>query len=1322
MTEGLLSDRQRAVLRELVGLIADRSRSEDQIKSTFASDAETIDREYRESKQELDARFASESKAADKEHRESIKSIEQLFEREYGRTEHEFKVSIARIAEKSDVNEVATKKALQEAVWLTETVFEATESQPLEQFQNARKGIDGKREELTKIGEAAALTLQQCRQPRSREIPAPNAPDFDTLDAASKALDEQTTEAQTLLDQMRRLFIPSLFRGIWPLSVIVLVALVSIGVAAFLNQWQIEPALKNGSLIGVAAALVVLALLYFVGRAQMARLHRPLLQVIANGMQTGERCFKLAEQRREQQREELIRRRDIDLGKAHQKYEPVLSKIEARREHHLKRINEKYPRLLQDLKTRRENDLYEQTQRNQRRMTELKSNHERDSRNVKQRQEQRTLDNQQRYQRDWTALEKRWHEGTQSCFRQIEEFTARAANLFPGWDDSSWIQWQPPAEFSPVIQFGRIHVDLKKIEGGLPRDERLKLLGPAQFELPAMLAFPDLCSMLLQAGADGRDEAVSVLQTVMFRLLTTLPPGKVRFTIIDPVGLGQNFAGFMHLADYEGSFVAEKIWTEDRHIDQRLLDLTEHMENVIQKYLRNEYETIGDYNVDAGEIAEPFRFLVIANFPVNFSESAARRLASIINSGARCGVYTLITHDTRQPLPPGIQLSDLERNCARLTFDPQARRFTWQDEDYKPHPLKLDPPPREDFVTEKLHIIGKAAKESTRVEVPFDVIAPEPAELWSRSTSSELTVALGRAGATKLQHLTLGVGTSQHALVAGKTGSGKSTLLHALITNLSLWYPPDEVEFYLVDFKKGVEFKTYATHALPHARAVAIESDREFGLSVLQRLDAELKHRGNVYRDLGVQDLAAYRRTDFAKTHPIPRTLLIIDEFQELFTEDDKIGQDAALLLDRLVRQGRAFGMHVLLGSQTLGGAYSLARSTINQMAVRIALQCSEADSYLILSDDNAAARLLSRPGEAIYNDASGMVEGNNPFQIVWLPDEKREECLQRVQSMAQKRHYRAPEPQIVFEGNVPAEIERNHLLSDLLHRATWPAISPGSASSAWLGEAIAIKDPTAATFRRQSGNNLIIVGQREEPALAMLATSLLSLAAQHAPAQSKFYILDGSPVDTPGAGYLARISSLLPHQIHNVSYRDVPAAINEIHEELERRQQGGQSADADTPTIYLFIYGLQRYRMLRQEDDFGMGSFGGDGDAPPRPEKQFGNILREGPHSGGGIHTLAWCDTVNNLNRSLDRQGLKEFEIRVLFQMGASDSSNLIDSPLASRLGLHRALFFSEEQGHLEKFRPYAMPDEQWLMKMSQMLGARQSAASVEGVPSDMR
>ena len=111
--------------------------------------------------------------------------------------------------------------------------------------------------------------------------------------------------------------------------------------------------------------------------------------------------------------------------------------------------------------------------------------------------------------------------------------------------------------------------------------------------------------------------------------------------------------------------------------------------------------------------------------------------------------------------------------------------------------------------------------------------------------------------------------------------------------------------------------------------------------------------------------------------------------------------------------------------------------------------------------------------------------------------------------------------------------------------------------------------------------------------------------------------------------------------------------------------------------------------------------------DAPPyaivKACQLFGTVLREGP--AVGVHTLVWCDTLNNVNRALDRQGLREFEMRVLFQMSATDSSVLIDTPLAGRLGLHRALFHNEEQGKLEKFRPYGLPAEDWLAEVGKLL-----------------
>ena len=49
----------------------------------------------------------------------------------------------------------------------------------------------------------------------------------------------------------------------------------------------------------------------------------------------------------------------------------------------------------------------------------------------------------------------------------------------------------------------------------------------------------------------------------------------------------------------------------------------------------------------------------------------------------------------------------------------------------------------------------------------------------------------------------------------------------------------------------------------------------------------------------------------------------------------------------------------------------------------------------------------------------------------------------------------------------------------------------------AWLGEAVAIKDPTAAAFRSQGGQNLLIVGPNEGMASALLSAAMLGIAAQ---------------------------------------------------------------------------------------------------------------------------------------------------------------------------------------------------------------------------------
>ena len=904
------------------------------------------------------------------------------------------------------------------------------------------------------------------------------------------------------------------------------------------------------------------------------------------------------------------------------------------------------------------------------------------------------------YQADWQTLEADWKQTIQFIYEAIESANTAAGKLFPAWDPPVLGAWAPLAEFSGAAQFAQVAVDVEKLAEAKLKDKRLALPGPSRFSLPLCLAYPEQGSILFETASAGHDEAIGALNNVILRLLSTAPPGRLNFTILDPVGLGQNFAGIMHLADYEEQIINSRIWTQSGQIEQKLADLNEHMEKVIQMYLRNEYATIADYNEQAGVIAEKYYFLVVADVPANFTEVAAKRLLSIAASGARCGVYMLIHWDQRQPLPPEFIPDDLRASSVCLSG--KGEQFFLAGKPMPGAELLLDAPPAPEFAIEFVNQVGLASRDSSRVEVPFAHVAPPEAQIWTENTTSELRVPVGRTGATKFQYLAIGKGTCQHALVAGKTGSGKSTLFHVVITNLALWCSPEQVEFYLIDFKKGVEFKCYATHRLPHARVVAIESDREFGLSVLQRVDDELKHRGDLFRQLGVQDVAGYKRA--GGTEPIPRSLLIIDEFQEFFVEDDRISQTASLLLDRIVRQGRAFGIHVLLGSQTLGGAYTVARTTLGQMVIRIALQCNEADAYLIMDENNPAPRLLSRPGEGIYNDMAGMIEGNSPFQVVWLPDQVRETYLAKVRAKADEAEVQSsgaeagplyPGP-IVFEGNAPADVRENALLRVLLEA---PSVKPATVGRLWLGAPNSIKGPTEAAFQRQSGNNLLLVGQSDEAMLAMLSVGLVSLAAQYPLGAARFILCDGTAPGTSQREYIDRIVRTIPHPITQAKAGDLAEVMKELGQEMKQRTEAAD-AEAAQP-VFLFIHGLQKYSKLRYEEDFGFSS--GDAEAEPNPAVVLNNLICEGTRLG--FHVIASCDTYNNVNRYLSRKAFSEFEMRVLFQMSANDSASLIDNPKASLLGLHRALFYNAQEGYLETFRPYALPGSEWIQQASRNL-----------------
>jgi hypothetical protein len=293
-----------------------------------------------------------------------------------------------------------------------------------------------------------------------------------------------------------------------------------------------------------------------------------------------------------------------------------------------------------------------------------------------------------------------------------------------------------------------------------------------------------------------------------------------------------------------------------------------------------------------------------------------------------------------------------------------------------------------------------------------------------------------------------------------------------------------------------------------------------------------------------------------------------------------------------------------------------------------------------------------------------------------------------------------------------------------------------------WLGEAVEIKQPTSVTFHRQTGSNLLLVGPDPAAAYGIMATAAVTLVAQAqqrgesreqstekavsttelrgAPSTlnsqlSALFLLDGSPLDTPEAAAWRDLAGRFPDDIHLSAPRDSGDVLARLAAEKDRRDG---ARDAAHPPLWVLVYNLSRFRDLRKPaDDFGLGSFGESAtDKPADPGKQFADLLAGGPECG--IHVLVWCDSYNNVERWLSRQSLRDLEYRVAFQMNASDSSNLLDSPAASKLGVHRALLYREETGTSEKFRPYGEPAAEWLDGVAARLrigAALEQSAGVE-------
>ncbi|MEV4443315.1 FtsK/SpoIIIE domain-containing protein [Streptomyces sp. NPDC049577] len=202
-----------------------------------------------------------------------------------------------------------------------------------------------------------------------------------------------------------------------------------------------------------------------------------------------------------------------------------------------------------------------------------------------------------------------------------------------------------------------------------------------------------------------------------------------------------------------------------------------------------------------------------------------------------------------------------------------------------------------------------------------------------------------------------------HALIAGTTGSGKSELLRTLIASMAADADPEHLTFALVDYKGGGALDECAE--LPHTVGLVTDLDEQLGERALRCLDAELRHRERLLRDVGLSHIRDYQRlrdTGRRDLEPMPRLAVVIDEFATLV----KALPDFVDSLVGIAQRGRTLGVHLVMATQRPAGSVSDAIK--NNVKLRIALRLESTGDSQDVIDSPAAAGIGTRQwGRAYY-------------------------------------------------------------------------------------------------------------------------------------------------------------------------------------------------------------------------------------------------------------------------------------------------------------------------------------------------------------------
>lgn len=755
--------------------------------------------------------------------------------------------------------------------------------------------------------------------------------------------------------------------------------------------------------------------------------------------------------------------------------------------------------------------------------------------------------------------------------------------------------------------------------------------GHGQIRIPALIPFIGHNNILLEDISEGN----IISQNIALRVLAANDPQDIRLTLIDNAGLGRNI---QLLSTLDEKIIGDQILYEKSDIQTALSTLGSIIGGITQKRLANKYSSLEEYNDAAGRNRVPYRLLLISNFPSGFDPESCHTLLSIMKNGPRAGVHTVLHADSDHELPHGVEMAAY-RSHATVIHETTNPAGSTEFKDAGTVPLKVegvieladmdivpDPPPSQEVLYQIISSLNSRVKKTQIPVVKYAELKQQAG--WSKSTIYGIRVPVGEHGVGETLELELSDNTV-HGMICGLTGSGKSVGGHTIINSIATTYSPMEVSLYLIDCKEGTELNRY--RGLPHVKVLSAQSDKVYGVSVLEELIAQKEKRGVTFKEAQANDIQEYR----LKTgNVMSRILLYIDEVQVLTSGTDRMAERARKLLTILAREGRSFGIHLILSTQTLSET-NIGHSILSNIKLRIALNMDDSASCSFLGKDNPEAMDLEK-GQAIFNDSLGKRSKNLRFRFAYLSDKEITENIERLRHCAMKMGFR--HNPIVADGAKAGNIAGNRYFNSTPQ-------SNNAHCPVYVGEPNYMSDDHMKfILRKQHCANALIVGSNREDA-ACIALSALHSIEMGSSTDSKIYCLDLLNIDDELKGFLE-----IPRKEDGPEWkiggpRQVAEYIDKVHDELLQRLNDDSVKQT---RILLSLFNLQNARDLQKE-----------GIRPSPLLAKLHQILRDGPEYG--IHLLLYLSSYTQLQNFFESRQLNEFETKIAVSGG--DSQKLFSS-----------------------------------------------------------